>query len=152
MDLKERLQQDMKVAMKAGAAGRERLGTIRLVLAALQNAEIEKRRALSPDEMLAVLTREAKQRRDALAEFKESASADYVDKLQRELAVLEEYLPEQLSEDEVRRICAEVVAETGASSMKDMGRVMGPLMQRLQGQADGRLVNQIVREMLQSPG
>lgn len=135
--------------MKAGAEGRERLGTIRLVLAALQNAEIEKRAPLSADDQLAVLTREAKQRRDALAEFKESASPDYVDKLQRELAVLEEYLPEQLSADEVRRICAEAVAAAGATSIKDMGRVMGPLMARLKGQADGRLVNQIVRELLQ---
>lgn len=149
MNLKERLQQDMKAAMKAGAEGRERLGTIRLVLAALQNAEIEKRAPLSADDQLAVLTREAKQRRDALAEFKESASPDYVDKLQRELAVLEEYLPEQLSADEVRRICAEAVAAAGATSIKDMGRVMGPLMARLKGQADGRLVNQIVRELLQ---
>lgn len=149
MNLKEQLQQDMKAAMKAGADGRERLGTIRLVLAALQNAEIEKREPLGPTDQLAVLTREAKQRRDALAEFKETASADYLDKLERELAVLEQYLPEQLSEDEVRRICAEVVADVGATSMKDMGRVMGPLMARLQGQADGRLVNQVVRELLQ---
>lgn len=135
--------------MKAGAEGRERLGTIRLVLAALQNAEIEKRAPLEPEDELAVITREAKQRRDALAEFKATASADYVDKLERELAVLEDYLPEQLSEDEVRRICAEMVAAAGATSIKDMGRVMGPLMARLQGQADGRLVNQIVRELLQ---
>lgn len=149
MNLKERLQQDMKAAMKAGAEGRERLNTIRLVLAALQNAEIEKRQPLGPDDMMAVLAREAKQRRDALTEFKETASADYLQKLESELAVLEQYLPEQLSEDEVRRICAEVVAETGATSMKDMGRVMGPLMARLKGQADGRLVNEIVRGLLQ---
>lgn len=148
MNLQQRLQADMKEAMRAGAEGRDRLGTIRLVLASLQNAEIEKRQALSDEEMLAVLTREAKQRRDALAEFAETASADYVGKLKQELVVLEQYLPEQLSPEAVRDICAEVIAATGATSMKDMGKVMGPLMGRLQGQADGRLVNQIVRELL----
>lgn len=148
MNLKERLNEDMKTAMRARSSGTERLSVIRLARAAIKNIEIDKRHELNDEEVLDVLAREVKQRRDALAEFGEKGGPEYSAKLESEIAILLEYLPQQLSEADLRTIIQEAIAVTGAASAKEMGKVMGQLMPRVKGRADGKLVNQLVREML----
>lgn len=133
--------------MKAGE--KIKVSTIRMILAGIKNAEIAKRGELDEDELLSVLAREAKRRKEAIEEFKKGNRQDLVDKETQELKVIESYLPEQLSEEDVRKIITEVMQEVGASSPGDLGRVMGRVMPRLKGRADGKLVNQIVREALE---
>jgi len=146
--LKERLNEDMKTAMKAKEEGKERLSVIRLARAAIKNAEIDKRHELTDEEVIEVLAREVKQRKDAMAEFGEKAGPEYTAKLQGEVDILMDYLPQQMSEEDLRQVIKEVVAQVGATSQKEMGKVMGQLMPRVKGRADGKLVNQIVRELL----
>lgn len=148
MTLKQRLAEDMKAAMRAREEGRLRLETIRMVQAAVKNAEIERRRELTDDEVLSVIARELKQRQEALSEFQRGGRQDLVDRTQAEMAVLKEYLPQQLTAGEVRRLAREAIEETGARGPQDMGKVMQVLMPRVRGRADGREVNQIVRELL----
>ncbi len=148
MNLNERLTQDMKAAMKAGPAGKVRLETIRFLRAAVKNAEIEKQAPLSDDEILGIITKQVKQLRDSLADFQRSNRQDLVERAEAEIAVLSAYLPEQLSADEVRDLARKVIAQVGAQSARDMGKVMGPLMAQVRGRADGKMVQQIVRELL----
>lgn len=148
--LQQRLTDDMKAAMKAGEGGKRRLAVIRMALAAVKYVAIDRRHELSEDEVLEVLAREVKQRRDAIAEFGAGAGPEYVSKLEAEIAILMDYLPQQLSEDDVRRICAETVQEVGGAGPKEMGKVMGALMPKVKGRADGKLVNRIVKELLSS--
>ncbi len=148
MTLSERLNEDMKTAMKAKGEGKERLSVIRLARAAIKNAEIDKRHELSDEEVLEVLAREVKQRRDAITEFGDKGGPEYSAKLEGEIAILMDYLPQQLSEAELRQIVREAVAAVGATSAKEMGKVMGQLMPKVKGRADGKLVNQLVKEML----
>lgn len=148
VSLKERLEADMKAALKAGAEGKERLSVIRMARAAIKNAEIDKRHPLSDEEVVEVLAREVKQRRDAIAEFGAAAGREYTAKLEAEIAVLQQYMPEQLSEEQVRELVRAAIAETGASGARDIGKVMGVLMPRTRGRADGKVVNQIARELL----
>jgi hypothetical protein len=147
MELKERLNRELGQSMKAGE--KIKVSTIRMILAGIKNAEIAKRGELDEDELLSVLAREAKRRKEAIEEFKKGNRQDLVDKETQELKVIESYLPEQLSEEDVRKIITEVMQEVGASSPGDLGRVMGRVMPRLKGRADGKLVNQIVREALE---
>lgn len=148
MTLKERLEEDMKTAMKEREAGRERLSVIRLARAAIKNAEIDKMHALSDEEVLSVLVKEVKQRQDAIPDYVKAGRAEQVAALEREIVILRGYMPEQMGEEEVRRICRETIAQVGAKDQKDMGKVMGALMPKVRGKADGRLVNQVVKEML----
>jgi len=148
MNLNERLTEDMKAALKAGPAGKARLETIRFLRAAVKNAEIEKHAPLSDDEILGIITKQVKQLRESLADFQRSGRQDLVDKTEAEIAILSEYLPEQLSADEVRDLARTVIAQVGAQGAKDMGKVMGPLMAQVRGRADGKMVQQIVRELL----
>lgn len=135
--------------MRQREAGKARLSVLRLARAAVQNSEIEKQRQLTDDEVLAVLAKEAKDRREAIEELKRlGGREDRVEVLESEIKILSEYLPKQMSEDEIRQVAAEVIAEVGATSAKDIGKVMGPLMARTRGKADGKLVNEIVRSML----
>ncbi len=147
MDLKERLLEEYKVAMKA----RERLkvSTIRMLQSEIRNAEIAKRGELTEEELLGVVSREARKRREAIEEFEKAGRQDLADRERFELSIIQEYMPEQLSQEEVRRMAEEAIREVGATSPGDIGRVMGQLMPRLKGKADGRQVNQMVREMLQ---
>lgn len=147
-ELKLRLNEDMKAAMKGGEEGKLRLSVIRMTKAAIKNTEIDRRRELSDEEVVEVLGREVKQRRDAVAEFGASAGPEYSSKLEAEIAVLMDYLPQQLSEEEVRLICAETVRQVGAAGLKEMGKVMGALMPKIKGRADGKMVNQIVKDLL----
>lgn len=126
-----------------------RLSVIRMVLSSIQNAEIDKRSELTDDELLAVLNREVKQRKDSLHEFTNANRDDLATKIEQEIVILMEYMPQQLTEVEIDALVQEAVTETGASSKKDMGKVMQYLMGKVQGRADGKVVNQIVQKYLQ---
>jgi len=146
MSLMEKLTADMKEAMKQGE--KERLSVIRLVRGSVRQAEIDGKKTLSDDEIIGVITKEVKMRRDSIEEFERGGRSDLVEKTQAEIAILMPYLPAQLSPDEVRQLVETAVAEVGATTAKDMGKVMGVLMPRVKGRADGKLVNEIVRSLL----
>lgn len=148
MSLKERLTEDMKQAMRAKEEGKLRLSVIRMVRANIKNVEIDRKQELSNDEVLDVLAKEVKMRRDSMEEFKKANRPDLVESLEQEIEILMSYLPQQLSEAEVRTLVESAVAETQAVSPKEMGKVMAVLMPKVKGRADGKLVNTIVREML----
>jgi len=150
MTIKERLAEDMKAAMKAREEGRTRLSVIRLARAAIKNAEVDQMKELDDSGVIQVLSREIKQRRDAIEEYKKLDRPDAVKALEEEIAILMEYMPQQMTEGELRRAVEEVVREVGAKGPGDLGKVMGALMLRVRGKADGRMVNQMVREILQN--
>jgi uncharacterized protein YqeY len=146
MSLLERLNADMKQAMKEKA--KDRLSVIRMVKSSVQNEQIQLGRELNEDEVLTVLNRELKQRKDSLQEFENAGRDDLAEKVKAEIAILTEYMPEQLSEEEVLQIVKETIVEVGASSKADMGKVMGAIMPKIKGRADGSLVNRMVQNQL----
>ena len=147
MSLLNRLNDDMKQAMKNKE--KEKLSVIRMLKASLQNEAIKHgKQELSEDEELTVLSREVKQRKDSLQEFQNAGREDLVEKIQTELTYVEIYMPKQLSEEEVSAIVKQTIAEVGASSKADMGKVMGAIMPKLKGKADGALVNKLVLQHL----
>ncbi len=148
MSLKDMLNEDMKAAMKEKEAGKLRLSVIRMTKAAIKNIEIDKKKDLSEEEVIDVLAREVKQRRDSIAEYEKANREDIVNTLKEEIAILMKYLPEQLSADEIRKLAQEVVAEVNPSGPRDMGKVMSKLMPKVKGKADGKLVNEIVKELI----
>ena len=148
MSLKEKLTDDMKQAMRDKEGGKLRLSVIRMVRANIKNVEIDRKQELSDDEVLDVLAKEVKMRRDAVEEFNKGNRPDLVESLEQEIVILMNYLPEQLGEAEVRTLVESAVAETQAVSPKEMGKVMAVLMPKVKGRADGKLINSIVREML----
>lgn len=150
MVLKDKLTEDMKQAMKDKEEGKLRLSVIRMVRSNIKNVEIDKKKELSEEEVMDVLAKEVKMRRDAMEEFKKANRPDLVENLEREVAILMDYLPQQMTEAEVRAAVEEAVKETGASSPKEMGKVMAALMPKVKGRADGKLVNTIVKELLNS--
>ncbi|MBA9025483.1 GatB/YqeY domain-containing protein [Peribacillus huizhouensis] len=146
MSLLERLNNDMKQAMKNKE--KDKLSVIRMLKSSLQNEELKKREALTDDEELTVLSRELKQRKDSLQEFENAGRIDLVDKVRTEIDYVEAYMPEQLSEEEISEIVKNTIEEVNASSKTDMGRVMGALMPKVKGKADGSLVNKLVQQHL----
>ncbi|MFT4412684.1 GatB/YqeY domain-containing protein [Fredinandcohnia humi] len=147
MSLLERLNNDMKTAMKNKE--KDRLSVIRMVKAALQNEGIKLGTSdLSEEAELTVLTRELKQRKDSLREFSNAGREDLVNKIQTEIEILEVYLPQQLSEEELTEIVKETITEVNASSKADMGKVMAAIMPKVKGKADGALVNKVVQQQL----
>jgi uncharacterized protein YqeY len=153
MGLKEQLQDDLKEALRAGDETRKRV--IRMALAAITNAEIEQalqsnEAELDADDIIAVLQKQAKQRRETIEELEEVDRPDLLSVEKEELAILEGYLPEQLSREEIVGEARQVIEEIGATGMRDMGPVMGRLMSKLRGRADGHVVNEVVRELLTS--
>lgn len=148
MSLKEKLANDMKEAMKAREAGKARLSVIRLVRGAVRQIEIDQKVELDDEGILAVISKEVKQRRDSIEEFKKGGREDLVAQNEADVAILMEYLPAQLSEAEVRALVDEAVAAVGAQGPKDMGKVMKELMPKVKGKADGKLVNQLVKEAI----
>lgn len=146
MSLLETLQKDMVAAMKA--KDKEKLSTIRLLKAAATNEKINLGHDLTSDEEVAVLSRELKQRKDSLAEYKAADRPETVATLQNEIKIVESYMPAQLSEEEVKQVVAETIAAVHAESPSDFGKVMGAVMPKLKGQADGKLVNSTVKELL----
>lgn len=148
MSLKEKLANDMKEAMKAREAGKARLSVIRLVRGAVRQIEIDQKVELDDEGVLAVIGKEVKQRRDSIEEFKKGGREDLVAQNEADVAILMEYLPAQLSEAEIRALVDEAVAAVGAQGPKDMGKVMKELMPKVKGKADGKLVNQLVKEAI----
>ena len=146
MGTKERLAADMKEAMKS--KDKLKLSTIRLIRSEIKNAEIEKGELLTEDEVTGVLARELKKRRESIVLYDEGGRPELAEKEGEEATVLEEYLPEQLSSKEIEELVDEAIAATGAESVKEMGKVMGALMPKLRGRADGTVVSNIVKEKL----
>ena len=142
----DQINQDMITAMKQ--KDKETLSTVRMLKSALQTEKINKGEELSEEEELTILAREKKQRMESYNEFKAAGRDDLVLKLEKELSVVDNYLPAQLSEEEVRQIVQDTIAQTQSSSMQDMGKVMGALMPKVKGKADGSLVSSIVKEEL----
>jgi len=140
------LQADLKEAMRA--QDRRRLAVIRMALNAIRQEEIDRQVQVSAEEAAAILMREAKKRRESIAEAEQAGRVDVVAEEQAELAILESYLPRQLSAEEIADLARAAISEVGATSPRDMGNVMRVLMPRLKGQAEGKLVNQIVRDLL----
>ncbi len=146
--LKSRLEEDMRAAMRLKEAGKARLSVLRLALAAIKNLEIDKRRPLEDAEVLDVLAREVKSRRDVLPDYERSGRADLVEKIRGEIAILQEYLPQQATDEEIAALVQARIAAVGAQGPRDLGKVMGPLMQELRGRADGSRVQEIVKRAL----
>lgn len=148
MSLKETLQQDRVAAMKSGDTAKR--NTVGLLLAAIKQEEIDSQTALDDAGVQALLTKQAKQRRESMADYEKAGNAAMVASEQAELVIIESYLPQQMGRAEITAIAAEIIADLGVTDAKGMGQVMGKLMPRLKGQADGRLVNEVVRELLQN--
>lgn len=148
MTLIERLTDDMKSAMKAGLEGKTRLEAIRILKAEIKNVEIDKKRPLTDDEALEVIAKQVKKLKDSIVDFEKGGRTDMVAKVEAEIAAISDYLPKMMSEDEIRALAQETIAAVGAQGPKDLGKVMGPLSAKTKGRADGRLVNQIVKELL----
>lgn len=147
MSLLERLNQDMKQAMRN--KDKQKLSVIRMVKASLQNESIKLGNdELSEEQELTVLTRELKQRKDSLHEFKEAGRDDLVENLNNEINVLQVYMPEQLSNEELETIVLQTIEEVNATSKQEMGKVMGALMPKVKGKADGTEVNKLVQKHL----
>ena len=148
MSLKERITSDMTAAMKDRSAAR--LSTLRMVKAAVQNREIEKGSELTDEELTKALQSLVKQRRDSVEQYEKAGRAELAEKERAEIAVIEEYLPRAASREEIEQAVAEAVAETGASTMKEMGAVMKAAQARLAGRnAEGRTVSEVVKAKLQ---
>ncbi|NLZ38115.1 MAG: GatB/YqeY domain-containing protein [Firmicutes bacterium] len=140
------IQNDMKQAMKAGE--KKKVTTLRMLIAAIKNESINKRTTLSDEDIIAVIQREIKQRRNACEEFKKGGREDLVRENEEEIALLEAYLPRQLSDEELAALVNQVISEVNATSVKDMGKVMGKLMPQVKGKADGSRVQQAVKKAL----
>ncbi len=146
MSLKDTLMSDLKDAMKDKDVLRK--NTVQMVRAAILQKEKDQQITLSDDDILDVIAKEVKTRRDSLAEFEKGGRADLVEAVSRELEVLLGYLPQQLSEEELRAIIKDTIAETGAESMRDIGKVMVSVREKTKGRADGKQINTIAKELL----
>ena len=147
MAIEKQLRDDLADAMRDGDA--EKRNTLRLLLAAIKQTEVDEQKTLDDAGVQAVLGKQAKQRRESIADYEQAGRLDLADQEKAELEIIEYYLPQQMSREQIAEIASRIIAEVGASSSKDMGKVMGQLMPQLKGQADGRLVNEVVRELLQ---
>jgi uncharacterized protein len=146
MALKERITEDMKSAMRAAA--KERLGTLRLALAAIKQREVDERITLDDSQVIAVVEKMIRQRREAIAQFESGGRADLVARENAEIAVLQGYLPAQLAEAELEELIAAAITATGAASMKDMGKVMAVVKPKVQGRADMGAVSARIKQKL----
>lgn len=147
MALKEQLLADLKASMKAKDTVKK--STVTMIRAAILQVEKDNKVELGDAEIQEIIAKQMKQRRDALDEFKKAERDDLIAQTEAEMRVIEAYLPKQLTQEEIEAIVDETIKETGAESVKDMGKIMGALMPKVKGLADGKLVNQIVREKLQ---
>jgi len=146
--LKDKLNDDLKRAMKGGDSVRR--SVIRLVMAAIKNAEIAKQTTLEDADILGVIAKEARQRQESIDAFKQGNRQDLVDKEEKELAILQEYLPQQMSRDEIIEAARKIIEEVEARGPRDKGKVMPKLIAQLKGRADGREINAVVTELLSS--
>jgi uncharacterized protein YqeY len=150
MSLKARIDEDIKVAMKA--KDKLRLETVRSIKKAILEKEVALRPkgqdSLNEEQEIELLAQQAKQRRDSIEQYQQAAREDLADKESQELAIIETYLPKQLSEEELNTVLAEIIASVGATSAKDLGKVMGTAMQQLKGKADGKKIQELVKKKL----
>ena len=144
--LSQRIREDMKTAMKAG--DKRRLGVIRLILAAIKQREVDERIELDDSQTLAVLDKMVKQRRDSIEQFEKAGRNELAEQESFEIDVLQAYMPEALSEEEIDAMIAEAISGTGAASLRDMGKVMGQLKPKIQGRADMGAVSAMVKQRL----
>jgi hypothetical protein len=145
-DVRAKLQAALKEAMVA--KDNQRRDVIRVLTSAIKQVEIDSQKTLSAEDVVAVLQKEAKKRRESIDEATKLGRSEIVEREKQELAILEEFLPRQLSREEIAVIVREVIAQTGVTSAKEMGKLMGALMPRVKGLADGKLVNEVVKELL----
>jgi hypothetical protein len=146
MSLKDQIASDLKQALKEGDDTRKR--TLRLLMSAVHNAEIEKRAELDDGGVLALIAKQVKQRHDSAEEFRRGNRQDLVDKEESEAVILQAYLPPAMSREDVEAAARKVIAEVGAQGPRDMGKVMGPLTAQLRGRADGAEISAVVQELL----
>ncbi len=145
--LLESIEADLKESLKS--ANKTKVSVLRMIKASIKNKEIDKGSPLADEEIIEVLASLAKQRRESIEEFRRAGRNDLVEQEEEELSILQSYMPEQLSEDELVNLIRVAIEEAGATSLRDMGKVMKLIMPRVKGRADGRVVNQKVREILQ---
>ncbi len=146
MSLKKQLQDDLRAAMKAHDETRK--STLRLLLSAINYAEVEHGGELDEGQIFILLRKQAEQWRESIAQFRQAGRPEAVAKEEAELRIVESYLPAEMTRQDIEPIARQVIAEVGASSLRDLGRVMPVMMARLRGQADGKLINQVVRDLL----
>ncbi len=146
MHPKEQLNEDLKAAMKSGDAFRK--DTLRLMMSAIKQVEVDQRKTLTEEDVYGLLQTEAKKRRDSITEMRGAGRNDLADKEQAELTLIESYLPQQMTREELEVEARKAIAESGASSAKEMGNVMKVLMPRVKNRADGKLVNEVVKSLL----
>jgi len=144
--LKQRIQEEMKTAMKGG--DKPRLAVVRLMLAAIKQREVDERIELSDDQVLAVLDKMVKQRRDSVSQYEQAGRTDLADQEKYEIGIVQEFLPAALDESEIQSLIADAIAASGASSIKDMGKVMGIVKPQVQGRADMGAVSKLVKDRL----
>jgi uncharacterized protein YqeY len=147
MSIKEKLRDELTAALRSGDA--QRKTTVRMALASIKNAEVEARGELEEDLVLNLIQKEVKARQETIEGAQQANRPDLIKKAEEEIAILNEFLPEQLSEEELRTLVQEAIEESGASSMAEIGAIMGLLMPKIRGKADGKQANQIVRELLE---
>jgi len=146
LNLQGKVQEDIKISMKAKDG--TKVSVLRFLMAAIKNREIELKDSLDDEQVLQEIVSSAKKRRESIEAFRDAGREDLAVKEEAELAILEEYLPEQLSAEEVRKVVQEAILSVGASSPADMGKIMKEVMPKVRGKADGKMVNQIVKESL----
>ena len=146
MSLKEKLQEDLKSSMKNKDTIKKSVVT--LIRAAIKQQEVDKRIDLDDEAIIDIISKQLKQRNDSLAEFEKANRQDLIDETKSEIQVLEGYLPQQLSEEELEKIVIETIAEVGATSMKDMGKIMATIKPKTAVRADGRKINELVKKNL----
>ena len=150
MSLKEQIGEDIKMAMKA--KDKIRLQTVRSIKKAILDKEVELRPqgqdSLTPEQEIELLSQQAKQRRDSIEQFKNGGREDLAETESKQLSIIETYLPAQLSDEKVEAIIDQIIASSGASSLKDLGKVMGPAMKELKGKADGKKIQELVKSKL----
>lgn len=147
MAIKDQLMQDLKEAMKNKEDVRK--SVITLIRAAVKQREVDERVELSEEQVQDIIAKQLKQRRDSLEEFKKAGREDLIEQTQKEIEIITTYLPAQLSIEEIETLVDEAIAETGATSVKDMGKIMSVLNPQTKGRADGKVVNEVVRKKLQ---
>ncbi|HRQ37632.1 MAG TPA: GatB/YqeY domain-containing protein [Chloroflexota bacterium] len=149
MTLKEQLTDELKIAMRAGNV--ERRDTIRLLQAAIKQEEIDRQVTLDDTGVQAVLQKQAKQRRESIADYEKAGRPELAAEEQQQLTIIESFLPQMMSRDEVEQLARQVIADLGVTDVKEMGQVMGKLMPQVKGKADGRMVNDVVRSLIGNP-
>lgn len=146
MAIKERIQEDLKNAMKSGDTAKR--DALRVIASAIKQVEVDSREVLTEDDVLGILTGEIKRRRDSISEATKAGRTDIADKEQYEVTLIETYLPQQLTREELEAEVRKAISESGAKTAKEMGNVMKVLMPRVKGRADGKLVNEVVKALL----